>query len=281
MSMTASAVQDSAPTLIRAGQRRLRIRPAEFWAYRELLYFLVWRDAKVRYKQTVLGAAWAVLQPLLTMVVFAVFFGRLAHVPSDGRPYPLFTFAALVPWTYFATALANGANSLVGSQNLISKVYFPRLLIPVASVTTPLIDFSIALGLLLVALCWYGVLPSATIMLLPAFVLLGVLTALAAGLWLSVLNVEYRDVRYILPFAIQFWMFLTPVAYPASLVPHPWRSLYGLNPMATVVEGFRWTLLGTAPPTSMALASCLAVLVALVTGLAYFRRLEGTLADVI
>jgi lipopolysaccharide transport system permease protein len=270
----------TAVTVIGPG-RSLHVSPRELWDFRELLYFLVWRDAKVRYKQTVLGALWSVLQPLLTMAVFAVFFGRLARVPSDGQPYPLFAFTALVPWTYFATAFSAGAQSLVGSQQLISKVYFPRLIIPLASVATPIIDFAIAGGLLALMLLWYGITPWAGIFLVPAFALLAVAIALAATLWFSALNVEYRDVRYVLPFALQFWMFATPVAYPASLVPEVWRPLYGLNPMATVVEGFRWGLLGTPAPGAMAAVSLVVVTMALVGGVAYFRRMEGTFADVI
>ena len=268
-------------TLIRPGRRALRASPRELWEFRELLYFLVWRDAKVRYKQTVLGALWSVLQPLMTMGVFALFFGRLAGVPSDGHPYPLFAFAALVPWTYFATALGNGAGSLVGSQHLIAKVYFPRLLIPMASVITPIIDFGIAFAVLVLMLIWYGVAPSAALLAVPAFALLAVATALAAGLWFAALNVEYRDVRYVLPFVVQFWLFATPVAYPASLVPAEWRVFYGLNPMASVVEGFRWAMLGSPAPGGMVAVSIAIVAVALAGGVAYFRRMEGTFADVI
>lgn len=267
--------------LIRPGGRALRVNARELWDARELLYFLVWRDAKVRYKQTVLGALWAILQPLLTMAVFALFFGRLAGMPSDGVPYPLFAFTALVPWTYFATALGNGAASLVGSQHLVSKVYFPRLIIPIASVVTPAIDFALAFGMLVAMLWWYGVVPGPAIAAVPLFALLAVATALAAGLWLAALNVEYRDVRYVLPFVVQFWMFATPVAYPASLVPEAWRAWYGLNPMATAVEGFRWALLGSPAPGGMALVSAAVVIAALAGGLAYFRRVEGTFADVI
>jgi lipopolysaccharide transport system permease protein len=270
-----------AVTLIRPGRNAIRIGPGELWANRELLYFLVWRDAKVRYKQTVLGAGWAVLQPLLTMGVFSIFFGRLAGVPSDGRPYPLFAFAALVPWTYFATALSGGANSLVGSQHLISKVYFPRLIIPIGAVITPLIDFAIAFAVLIPMLVWYGMTPSPAILAIPAFAALAVATALAATFWFSALNVKYRDVRYVLPFAMQFWMFATPVAYPASLVPESWRPLYGLNPMATVVEGFRWATLGTPAPGAMTVVSVIAVLVALAGGVRYFRRMEGSFADIL
>jgi lipopolysaccharide transport system permease protein len=241
----------------------------------------VWRDVKVRYRHTVLGAAWAVLQPVLTMGVFTVVFGRLAHVPSDGRPYALFSFAALVPWTYFSTAVGAGANALVGSEHLISKVYFPRLLIPAAAAVTPLVDFAVTLAVLLAVQLVIGGLPIAAIVLVPAFVLMAVASALAASLWFSALNVIYRDVRYLLPFFLQFWMFVTPVAYPASLVPERWRLLYGVNPMATVVEGFRWALLGTAPPGGMAVVSIVVVVLALVSGAVYFRRMEGTFADVL
>jgi lipopolysaccharide transport system permease protein len=254
----------------------------DLWAFRELLYFLVWRDLKVRYKQTVLGAAWALLQPLATMMVFAVFFGRLAQMPSDGIPYPLFAYAALVPWTYFASALSTGALSLVGSQHLISKVFFPRLLIPMASVITPLFDALIALALMAVLLPWYGFGGRMTMLLLPLFAVLMVGTALGAALWLAALNVKYRDVRYLLPFFVQFWLFLTPVIYPASLVPAAWRFAYGLNPMATVVEGFRWSLVGSAAPSvEMIAVSVTVTTVAIGGGVWYFRRTEGVFADVI
>ena len=270
-------------SVVRIAPARGRLTPRlhELWAYRELLYFLVWRDVKVRYKQTVLGAAWAVIQPLLGMAVFSIFFGKLAKVPSDGVPYPIFSYAALVPWTYFATAIGNGGNSLVSSQNLISKVYFPRLLIPIAAVVTPLVDLAIAFGVLLLMMLWYGMLPTAAILWLPGLLMLAVASALAASLWLSALNVEYRDIRYVIPFLVQFWLFATPVAYPASLLPPPWRTLYGLNPMAGVVEGFRWVLLGTPAPGAMTLVSCLVVVVLLIAGLIHFRRMEGTFADVI
>jgi homopolymeric O-antigen transport system permease protein len=229
----------------------------------------------------VLGAAWAVLQPVLTMAVFAIFLGRLAHVPSDNVPYPLFAFAGLVPWTYFATALAGGAQSIVGSQQLISKVYFPRLLIPLAAAVTPLVDFAIALATIVPLLLWYGVAPGVAIVWLPAFALLAFATAFAAALWLATLTVEYRDVRYLVPFAVQFWMFATPVAYPASLVPERWRVLFGLNPMTGVVEGFRWALVGGPAPGPMVLVSATAVAALLVGGLMFFRRSESTFADVI
>jgi lipopolysaccharide transport system permease protein len=261
------------------GLRPLNLR--EVWVYRELLYFLAWRDVKVRYKQTVLGAAWAVLQPVLTMAIFAVFLGRLARVPSDGLPYPLFSFAGLVPWTYFATAVTSGALSVVGSQQLISKVYFPRLLIPLSATVTPLVDFAITLVVLAGMLAWYHVVPGAAVVWLPLFVLLALASAFAVTLWLSTLTVVYRDVRYVVPFFMQFWMFATPVAYPASLVPAPWRVVYGLNPMTGVVEGFRWALVGGPAPGPMVFASAVMVLVLLVTGLFFFRRAERTFADVI
>jgi lipopolysaccharide transport system permease protein len=263
-------------------QRGLRpINLGEVWVYRELLYFLAWRDVKVRYKQTVLGAAWAVLQPVMTMAIFAVFLGRLAHVPSDGLPYPLFSFAGLAPWTYFATAVTSGALSVVGSQQLISKVYFPRLLIPLAATITPLVDFAITLLMLAGMLWWYHVVPGVAIVWLPLLVLLALATAFAVSLWLSTLTVKYRDVRHHVPFFMQFWMFATPVAYPASLVPAKWRVLYGLNPMSGVVEGFRWALVGGAPPGAIIFASTAVVAVLLVTGVVFFRRAEGTFADLI
>jgi lipopolysaccharide transport system permease protein len=256
----------------------LRLR--DLWEYRELLYFLVWRDVKVRYKQTVLGAAWAIVQPAMTMVVFAVFFGRLAKVPSDGVPYPLFAFVALVPWTFFANALTHASNSLVGSSNLIKKVYFPRLSVPIASVLSAIVDFALAFAVLALLLIWYGVGVSLKLLWLPLFVVQAIMTALAVALWLSALNVEYRDVRYAVPFMTQFWLFATPVAYPSSLLSEPWRTIYGLNPMVGVVEGFRWALLDTgAAPGPMLVVSSLACLVLLVGGAYYFRRLERTFAD--
>lgn len=251
------------------------------WAYRELLYFLVWRDIKVRYKQTALGAAWAVLQPLLTMLVFSVFFGRLAKIPSDGVPYPVFAYTALLPWQLFAYSLTESANSLVGNQNLIKKVYFPRLVVPLASVLAGLLDFAIAFVVLLGLLFYYGIVPTARVAVLPLFLFLAVLTALAVGLWLSALNVEYRDVRYTIPFLTQFWLFVTPVAYPSSLVPEQWRAWYGLNPMAGVVDGFRWALLGKSDsPGALLWVSVGAVVLLLVGGLIYFRRMESTFADI-
>jgi lipopolysaccharide transport system permease protein len=254
----------------------------DLWQYRELLYFLVWRDLKVRYKQTILGAGWALIQPFATMVVFSLFFGTLASMPSDGVPYPVFSYAGLVPWTYFATAVSAGAASLVGNQNLISKVYFPRLLVPLAAVSTPLVDAAIALAFVGVIMLWFGVAPSGAIVALPLFALLAVATALGAALWFAALNVEFRDVRYVLPFVIQFGLFVTPVAYPSSLVPDEWRTLYSLNPMATVVEGFRWSLAGTpAPSAAMVAASVASAAATIATGYWHFTRTERTFADLI
>ena len=255
---------------------------AELWEYRELLYFLTWRDVKVRYKQTALGAAWAVIQPFLMMVVFTVFFGRLARLPSDGFPYPVFAFSALVPWTYFATALTQSANSLVDNAKLITRIYFPRLLVPLAAVLAGLVDLAIALIVLTGMLLFYGIRPTHTILALPFLALLAATTAFAVGLWLSALNVKYRDVRYTIPFLIQFWLFATPVAYSSTLVPARWRALFGLNPMTGVVEGFRWALLGESPTFAAALPlSVLTVTVILVGGLYYFRRTEKGFADVV
>lgn len=254
----------------------------ELWQYRELLYFLTWRDVKVRYKQTALGAAWAIIQPFFMMVVFSLFFGRLAGVPSDGIPYPVFSFCGLLPWQLFAHALTESSNSLVGSQNLITKVYFPRLVIPIAAVLGGMIDFAIAFVILLLMMLYYGIVPSWAIVTLPGFLLLALLTALAVGLWLSALNVKYRDIRYTINFLVQFWLFATPVAYPSSLIPEQYRAIYGLNPMAGVVEGFRWALLGkTEPPGSLLWVSIAVVTLLLVGGLYYFRRMEQEFADIV
>ena len=260
----------------------MRLDLNDLWEYRELLYFLVWRDIKVRYKQTVLGGAWAILQPVLTMLVFSVFFGRLAKMPSDGIPYPVFVYAALLPWQLFSYALAESSNSLVGNQNLITKVYFPRLVVPVAAVLGGLVDFCISFVVLLILMFWYGITPTAAVLTIPAFLLFAVTTALAAGLWLSALNVKYRDVRYTIPFLTQFWLFATPVAYSSTLVPARWRALYGLNPMAGVVEGFRWALFGKQQkPDPLLVVSVAAVMVLLIGGLVYFRRSESTFADLV
>ncbi len=270
----------------------LRIEPSrgwvslqlrELWRYRELLYFLTWRDIKVRYKQTVLGAAWAILQPFMTMVVFSLFFGNLAQIPSDGVPYPIFSYAALVPWTFFASGLTSSSNSLVGSANLIKKVYFPRLTIPIATVLSGAIDFLLAFIVLIGMMLAFGIAPTANVIFLPLFVLLTFVTSLGVGLWLSAMNVQFRDVRYTVPFLTQFWMFVSPIAYPSSLIDNETlKALYFLNPMAGVVEGFRWALLGTdSVPGVMVLISAMAATALLVGGLFYFRRMEKTFADVV
>jgi lipopolysaccharide transport system permease protein len=262
------------------GWAPLQIR--ELWQYRELLYFLVWRDVKVRYKQTVLGAAWAIIQPFMTMVVFSLFFGRLAKMPSDGIPYPIFAFAALVPWTFFTHGLNQASNSLVGSANLIKKVYFPRLVMPTAAVLSGLIDFVLAFGVLIGMMFFYGITPSAKILAIVPLILLAMVTSLGVALWMSALNVEFRDIRYVIPFLTQFWLFATPIAYPSSLLSEPWRTVYAINPMVGVVEGFRWALLktGTAPGP-MIIVSSLVALALLVGGAFYFRRMEATFADVV
>ncbi|MGK2962887.1 MAG: ABC transporter permease [Gemmatimonadaceae bacterium] len=254
----------------------------ELWAYRELLFFLIWRDVKVRYKQTALGAAWAVIQPLSMMIVFSLFFGRLAKVPSDGVPYPIFVFCALLPWQLFAHALAESSNSLVANERLITKVYFPRLVIPLAAVLGGLIDFAVSFVILLLMMAYYGIVPGAPILALPAFLLLVIATALGVSLWLAALNVKYRDVRYTVNFLIQLWFFATPVAYPSSMIPEKWRALYGLNPMAGAIEGFRWALLGTErAPGAMLWVSVVVVAAVLLGGFYYFRRMEQEFADVV
>ncbi len=277
-----SAVESAPAVRIRPPRGWARLDLRELWAYRELIFFLIWRNVKVRYKQTALGAAWVVIQPFGTMVVFSVFFGRLARIPSEGIPYPVFAYAALVPWTYFANVLMQAGNSIVDHERIITKVYFPRLCLPLAAVLGGLLDFAIAFGVLVVLMAGYGIVPTPAVWTLPLFVLLAAATALAAGLWLAALNVRYRDVRYTIPFLIQFWLFTSPVAYPSSLVPERWRALYGLNPMAGVVEGFRWALLGKEQaPGPLLAASVLSVLVLLLGGLYYFRRLETEFADVV
>jgi lipopolysaccharide transport system permease protein len=254
----------------------------DLWLHRELLYFLTWRDIKVRYKQTALGAAWAVLQPFLTMLIFSLFFGRLANIPSDGVPYPVFAFTALVPWTFFANSATLGANSLVITPDLVTKIFFPRLIMPGATVLAGLVDFAIAFVVLLGMVAYYGITPGPEVVLIVPLLLLAIVTTLGVALWLSALNVEYRDIRYATPFLLQLWLFATPVAYPASLVHGAWRIVFGMNPLASVVEGFRWALLGTTPPPAgMVLVSIGSALVIMFTGLLYFQRVEGRFADVI
>jgi len=269
----------------------IRIRPSkgwvslglkELWDYRELLFFLIWRDIKVRYKQTVLGASWAIIQPFFTMVVFSLFFGKLAKVPSDGIPYPIFSYSALVPWAFFAHGLNQASNSLVGGSNLIKKVYFPRLAMPIASVLAGVVDFVLAFVMLIGMIFYYGMVPTVNIVFLPLFLLLALITSLGVSLWLSAMYVQFRDIRHIIPFLTQIWLFATPIAYPSSLLSEPWRTIYGLNPMVGVVEGFRWALLGTktAPGLIIILSSLVAVAL-LITGAYYFRRMEKTFADVV
>jgi lipopolysaccharide transport system permease protein len=253
----------------------------DLWKYRELLYFLTWRDIKVRYKQTVLGASWAILQPLLTMVVFSIIFGQLAKLPSEGIPYPIFTFTGLLPWQLFAFALTNSSNSLVGSQNLVSKIYFPRLVIPIASVLPGLVDFAISFVVLLAMMVFYRIPLTVRVLALPVFLALALASAIAVGLWLSAMNVRYRDIRYVVPFLTLFWQYATPVAYSSSLIPTKWRLLYGLNPMTGVVEGFRWALLGTGDVGGLLWVSVIIIILLLVSGLVYFKRMETSFADVI
>jgi len=254
----------------------------EFWDYRELLYFFIWRDIKVRYKQTVIGAAWAVIQPFFTMVVFSIFFGKFAKIPSDGLPYPIFAYCALVPWTYFANSLTKATNTMVMNQNVITKVYFPRLILPVSAVMSGIPDFLISFSILMGMMFFYGVIPTANLFFLPLFMLLVIMTALAVGLWTCAANAIYRDVQYVVPFVVQFWLFASPVVYPSSLVPEKWKTIYGLNPMSGIIEGFRWALLGRGEPSGpMLVVSVIITFCLLISGIIYFRKMEGTVADII
>lgn len=259
------------------------LKLGELWHYRELLYFLIWRDIKVRYKQTVLGATWAIIQPFFTMVVFSLFFGGLAKVPSDNIPYPIFSYAALVPWTFFANGLNQASTGMVTHANLITKVYFPRLAIPIARVLAGVVDFGLAFIVLLGMMLAYGIVPTVNTLWLPLFLLLALIASLGTALWLAAMNVQFRDVGYTVPFITQFWMFATPIAYPSSLIENPvLRTLYGINPMAGVVEGFRWALLGTETmPGPIIFISSLVALALLISGAFYFRRMERTFADVV
>jgi lipopolysaccharide transport system permease protein len=260
----------------------LALKLHDLWDYRELLYFFVWRDVKVRYKQTAIGAVWAVLQPLMTMIVFTLVFDRFVNVPSDGLPYPLFSYAALLPWTYFARALNQSILSVTSDANLITKVYFPRLLLPISATLSGLVDFGISFAFLLGMMVWYGIVPNWGVLALPFFLIMSLLTALSVSLWLSVLNVRYRDVGQAIPFLIQIWLFASPVAYPVSVVPEKWRLLYSLNPMTGVIEGFRWALLGNPMPDIVPIAISVAVVIALLFGgIMFFRRMEETFADVV
>jgi lipopolysaccharide transport system permease protein len=283
MKTSLSSPPDNLPVFrIEPSHGWISLKLHELWEYRELLYFLAWRDIKIRYKQTALGAAWAVIQPFFTMVIFSIFFGRLAGIPSDGVPYPIFSFAALVPWTFFANSLNQSSNSLVSSAHLIQKVYFPRLAVPIATVFSGVVDFVLAFLVLLAMMLYYEVIPTVNALWIPAFFLLALVTSLGVGLWLSAMNVQFRDIRYTVPFLTQFWMFSTPIAYPSSLLSEPWRTLYGLNPMVGVVEGFRWGLLGTTnAPGPIIVSSSLMAVAILVSGAFYFRRVEKTFADVV
>lgn len=290
---TATASPEAAPAalppapepgveVIRATSGWAALDLRRLWEYRELLTFLTWRDIKVRYKQTVLGASWAVLQPFCTMVVFSLFFGKLAGLGSDGVPYPIFAYTALVPWTFFSNGLSQASNSLVGSANLIRKVYFPRLTIPISTVLSGLVDLALSSLILVGMMAYYGVTPTVNVVWIPLFVLLASLTSLGVGLWLSAMNVQFRDVKYVVPFLAQLWMFATPIAYSSSLLSEPWRTVYGLNPMVGVVDGFRWALLGSGQAPGPAVAMSVGVtFVLLVSGAFYFRRMERTFADVV
>jgi lipopolysaccharide transport system permease protein len=277
-----SLTEQTQPILVEPPRRWEALDLGELWRYRELLYFLAWRDIKVRYKQTVIGAGWAILQPFLTMVVFSIIFGGLLKVPSDGVPYPVFSYAALLPWNFFAGALTRSGNSLVADANLISKIYFPRLILPFSAVLSLILDFAVAFIILLIMMLFYGIVPGIAVLTLPLFLLLALMTALACGIWLSAVNIKYRDVAYVIPFLAQFWLFVTPVAYPSTIIPQTWHVFYGLNPMAGVVEGFRWALLGQANlPWHVVLVSALVVLALLIGGLFYFRKTEHEFADII
>lgn len=281
--MTSQDQPARAPTVVIEPTRGwASLKLGELWAYRELLYFFVWRDMKVRYKQTVVGASWAIIQPFLTMIIFSLFFGRLAKVPSDELPYPVFSYAALVPWTFFANGLTQASASLVARADMVKKIYFPRLLMPTGAVLAGLVDFVLAFAVLLGLMLFYGIRPTANACWVPLFLLLALITSLGVSFWLSAMNVQFRDVRYVVPFLVQVWMFLTPIAYPSSLLDEPWRTLYGVNPMAGVVEGFRWALLGTeTAPGPTAVASSLVAMTLLVSGTFYFGRMERTFADVV
>jgi len=288
-SVTSHSAVASAPRKRLSDQPTIRIEPmrggvdlrlGELWRYRELLYFFVWRDVKVRYKQTAIGVVWVILQPLLSMLVFTLFFGRLAKLPSQGLPYPVFYFAALVPWIYFSTSLVSVTNIMVENQRVITKVYFPRLILPVSAALSGLVDFGIGFVVLVIFTMSYGIRPGPSVLLLPLFLVLAFLTVLGIGLWLSALNALYRDVRYLIPFIVQFWLLASPVAYPSSMVPERYRWLYGLNPMAGVIDGFRWALTGRGQaPGTVLIASTAMVIVTVFAGLIFFNRMEGSIAD--
>lgn len=277
-----SDVPNAPVTIIRPPRGWMPVDLRELWAYRELLFFLTWRDIKVRYRQTLLGFAWAIIQPLTMMIVFTLFFGQLAKVPSEGIPYPLFSYAAVLPWTLFADGLTRSSNSLVQENNLIQKVYFPRLILPLSSTLSPLVDFAFAFTVLIGLMAYYSYAPTIALLLLPVFLLLELTLAIGIGLWLSAINVEYRDVRYVIPFLVQIWLFASPVVYATSFVPARFQTAYALiNPMVGIIEGFRWAILGTKPPSYLLVASAAIIVVILVSGAFYFRRREKTFADVV
>ena len=280
--MTQTVQTPELPTLvIRPPRKWVPIDLGELWSYRELLFFFVWRDVKIRYKQTGLGVAWAVIQPLFTMLIFSVIFGGLAKIPSDGVPYPLFSLAALLPWQLFSEGMTRSTTSMVANANIITKVYFPRLIMPIAGIISPIVDFLVAIGILVLMMAYYGFVPTMNVVFLPLFVLLALATSLGVGLWLSALNVQYRDFQYTVPFLIQIWMYASPVVYSTNLVPAKYQLLYGLNPMAGVIEGFRWALLGSAPPSGVIALSVVVVLVLLVSGAFYFKKMEQYFADIV
>ncbi|MDH7510120.1 MAG: ABC transporter permease [Methanolinea sp.] len=279
---TATTAPDHLPvTIITPPKKWVPIDFKEIWEYRELLYIFTWRDVKLRYKQTALGAAWAIIQPLFAMVIFTVIFGGFAKIPSEGVPYPLFSLAALLPWTLFAEGLSRSTLSMVQNQNILTKVYFPRLIMPLSGILSPLVDFCVSFSILVLMMAYYGFMPTVNVIFLPLFILFAVLTSLSVGIWLSALNVMYRDFQYTVPFLVQIWLYASPVVYPSSLLPEKWQVLYGLNPMAGVIEGFRWALLGTNPPGAMMGVSLAVVLVLLVAGTFYFRRVEQYYADIV
>lgn len=281
MTSPTTAPDDLPVTIITPPKKWVPIDFKELWAYRELLYIFTWRDVKLRYKQTALGAAWAIIQPLFAMVIFTVIFGGFAKIPSEGVPYPLFSLAALLPWTLFAEGLSRSTLSMVQNQNILTKVYFPRLIMPLSGILSPLVDFCVSFSILVVMMAYYGFMPTVNVIFLPLFILFAVLTSLSVGIWLSALNVMYRDFQYTVPFLVQIWLYASPVVYPSSLLPEKWQVLYGLNPMAGVIEGFRWALLGTNPPGAMMGVSLAVVLALLVAGIFYFRRVEQYYADIV
>ncbi|MDH7491644.1 MAG: ABC transporter permease [Methanolinea sp.] len=281
MTSPTTAPDDLPVTIITPPKKWVPVDFKELWAYRELLYIFTWRDVKLRYKQTALGAAWAIIQPLFAMVIFTVIFGGFAKIPSEGVPYPLFSLAALLPWTLFAEGLSRSTLSMVQNQNILTKVYFPRLIMPLSGILSPLVDFCVSFSILVVMMAYYGFMPTVNVIFLPLFILFAVLTSLSVGIWLSALNVMYRDFQYTVPFLVQIWLYASPVVYPSSLLPEKWQVLYGLNPMAGVIEGFRWALLGTNPPGAMMGVSLAVVLALLVAGIFYFRRVEQYYADIV